>query len=167
MVEPLPWAKVKPLVQRLGLLRIRKLCKTVLKKEDGFKDEDMLDPGEVLVLILATALLSRMLISEEQQDLVLDEYGSEIKAFGNLFYENKEQKTLRVVMLNIVDKTFVRLSGHKSFIDLRNGSKVEKLEFAPIEFTVLDLAALLSRTARVASLDKNRTAQNAPKSAEK
>lgn len=167
MVEPLPWAKVKPLVQRLGLLRIRKICKTIFQKEESFKDSDVLSPGEVLVLILATALLSRMLISEEQQDLVLDEYGNEVKAFGNLIYENKDQKSVRVSMLNIVDRTFIRLSGHKSFIDLRTGLKVEKLQLAPIEFTVLDLAALLSRTVRVATVDPSRIAQNAPEQPEK
>jgi len=146
VIEPIPFSRIKPLVQRLGLLRLKNISKFIFDKQTDFDDGELVPPGEALLLILASILDGRSVVTKEQNDLIINEYGKDIVTFGKMIAEAADKEKLPVSHLIIVDRLFARISGHKDFLDLRTGNKTNVLEMPAIEIMTFDLPAMLIRT---------------------
>lgn len=144
MIQPVEFGKLKPLIQNLGQLRLRRIYKETLGKE--MNERELVKPSEALVMIFAGILRSRNLVREDQLDLIIDELGKEILKFGKMLEETADKDNLPVAHLIMVDRMFVRMSGEIDFLDIRSGKKINKIELPPIEILTFDLTALLVRT---------------------
>lgn len=144
MIASVPFGKLKPLIQNLGQLRLRRIYKETLGKE--LNESDLVTPSEALVMIFAGIMRSRSLVREDQLDLIIDELGKEILNFGKMLEAAANKESLPVAHLIMVDRMFCRMSGDVDFLDIRSGKKITKLELPPIEILTFDLTAMLVRT---------------------
>ena len=146
MIESVKFSFLKPIVACLGVLRIRRIYKDVLGRNEQIEAEDILSPGDALLMIVAAILKGRQIVREDQLDLIIDELGKSISNFGKMVSEANNKDRTPVAHLVIVDRMFVRMSGEQEFLDIRSGKKTNKLDLPPIEILTFDLTAALLRT---------------------
>lgn len=140
----IPWARLRPLVLQLGALRTRRLFRHCLRREPPDEGSEIA-PGETLTLLLAALLSRRRLLAEDQQDLLLEEMGSELAGFGATIAAALGKGRLPVCQLVVFDGRLARIAGEKRFLDLRTGTWIDRPPLPPIEALTLDLTALYTR----------------------
>jgi hypothetical protein len=143
------WGQARKLVPRLPPLRLRRIAKLVLGYTSIPLDESELSSGEFLVLLVAALLVSRRLVGESEQDLILEELGVAIKDFGDRLVSSGGSK-LPVAQLVLLDTRYARLSGREGCLDLRTGVTLPRPATAPVEAVAFDLTALYVRAIRAA-----------------
>jgi len=143
-------AELAPTLGSISPPRLRQLWNQVL----GYRklpEDKVLGDGDCLVLWLAAVLTARRLLSAELQYLVLDEYGQQVRSFGDQLGQMLQQTNysgsgLQSAALSIIDgNQLVRFSGEEDFFDLKRLVRVTTPERPPLEFLTLDLTALFTR----------------------
>lgn len=98
-------------------------------------------PGEALILWLADWLGKRKPISEEQQGLLLTEFGERIKTAAD-DVESSVATTITAHQMVVVDNTLAGISGQTDYLDLRTGERVKGPKQMPVEIYSVNLTAL-------------------------
>lgn len=141
--------ELSPFIKRLGPLRVRSLLRFarnghVPEKEVTGGPGRPLSPGEALLLTAAAFLSARKIITDEQQQYLLEELAPSLVAHGDLLAERKRagSKAFPVLALCLGDRRFAWLPGTEGALDLQTGEKLPRLQGPPVEIIQYDMVAL-------------------------
>lgn len=152
---------IEPMLVRMDERAVRRTWKYALRKTSTLHPDDELSPGEVLVFLTSTLLRSRGLIPSDGIEIIVEEIAEAVKSGGDSLHTLREEsKTdtdrakFPALVLVIVDRERCRLTGEKTWLDIRSGKRLDVASLSPgknppIEYDTLDLTALFFRSVRL------------------
>lgn len=127
---------VKDRTETLSKGQLTMIMRVLLEWQDSINpEEDMLSPGQALLIWLADLIEWMQLCSSDERTLFLQEIKVELSSFAECLETsiNAQEDALPAFMVGFVDRRYATCSVMKQFFDMREGVWIDKLPEPALE----------------------------------